>query len=102
MIVFIGYPKETMGYYFYQPSNHKVFVARGATFLEREFLVEGNYGKEIELDETQVTNDNITQEHEMETERPFFFEIRTKLFNSNDYGSRTSYCSRTSCCLRRS
>ena len=69
---FIGYPKETMGYYFYQPSNHKVFVARGATFLEREFLVEGNHGKEIELDETQVTNDNITQEHEMETERPFF------------------------------
>ena len=47
-------------------------MARGATFLEREFLVEGNHGKEIELDETQVTNDNITQEHEMETERPFF------------------------------
>ena len=23
---FIDYPKETMGYYFYQPSNHKVFV----------------------------------------------------------------------------
>ena len=32
---FIGYPKETMGYYFYQSYNHKVFVARGATFLER-------------------------------------------------------------------
>jgi len=27
-------------------------MARGATFLEREFLVEGNHGKEIELDET--------------------------------------------------
>ena len=40
--------------------------------MEREILVEGNHGKEIELDETQVTNDNITQEHEMETERPFF------------------------------
>jgi len=69
---FIGYPKETMGYYFYQPSNLKVFVERGATFLDREFHVEGNHGKEIELDETQVTNDNITQEHEMETQRPFF------------------------------
>jgi len=69
---FIGYPKETMGYYFYQSSNHKVFVARGTTFLEREFLVEGNHGKEIELDETQVTNDNITQEHEMEIEKSFF------------------------------
>jgi len=38
----------------------------------KEFLVEGNHGKEIELDETQVTNDNITQEYEMETKRSFF------------------------------
>ncbi|XP_070039071.1 uncharacterized protein [Nicotiana tomentosiformis] len=32
---FIGYPKELMGYYFYHLSDHKVFVAKGATFLER-------------------------------------------------------------------
>ncbi|KAJ1408685.1 Retrovirus-related Pol polyprotein from transposon TNT 1-94 [Sesbania bispinosa] len=58
-----------MGYYFYYPSDHKMFVARGATILEREFLVEGCHGKEIDLDETQETNGTTNaQEHEMENE----------------------------------
>ncbi|XP_074303638.1 uncharacterized protein LOC141638108 [Silene latifolia] len=26
--IFVGYPKETKGYYFYNPAEHKVFVAR--------------------------------------------------------------------------
>ncbi|KAK4397689.1 hypothetical protein Sango_1244400 [Sesamum angolense] len=34
---FIGYPKETRGYYFYDPSEQKVFVSRNAVFLERGF-----------------------------------------------------------------
>ncbi|KAK4381045.1 Retrovirus-related Pol polyprotein from transposon TNT 1-94 [Sesamum angolense] len=34
---FIGYPKETTGYYFYGPSEQKVFVSRNAVFLERGF-----------------------------------------------------------------
>ncbi|RVW49665.1 Retrovirus-related Pol polyprotein from transposon TNT 1-94 [Vitis vinifera] len=42
---FIGYPKETMGYYFYHPLDHKVFVARGGTFLERNFLQKGVMAK---------------------------------------------------------
>ncbi|GJS01654.1 retrotransposon protein, putative, ty1-copia subclass [Tanacetum coccineum] len=32
--IFIGYPKETMGYSFYNPSKNKVFVARNAEFFE--------------------------------------------------------------------
>ncbi|KAL0288030.1 UNVERIFIED_CONTAM: Retrovirus-related Pol polyprotein from transposon TNT 1-94 [Sesamum calycinum] len=32
---FIGYPKETAGYYFYDPTEQKVFVSRNAVFLER-------------------------------------------------------------------
>jgi len=68
---FIGYPKETMGYYFYHPSDHKVFVARGATFLEREFLLEGNYNGEIELDEVQETNESTqNKDHETQVEEP--------------------------------
>ncbi|KAL0299959.1 UNVERIFIED_CONTAM: hypothetical protein Sangu_3146600 [Sesamum angustifolium] len=35
--VFIGYPKETVGYYFYDSSKQKVFVSRNAVFLERGF-----------------------------------------------------------------
>ncbi|GJV64590.1 zinc finger, CCHC-type containing protein [Tanacetum coccineum] len=36
--IFIGYPKETMGYSFYSPSENKVFVARNAEFLESKLL----------------------------------------------------------------
>ena len=33
--LFVGYPKETKGYYFYNASENKVFVARNGVFLER-------------------------------------------------------------------
>lgn len=48
---FIGYPKETMGYYFYHMDEQKVFVARSATFLEREYALDGKGGHETELKE---------------------------------------------------
>ncbi|KAL0400391.1 UNVERIFIED_CONTAM: Retrovirus-related Pol polyprotein from transposon TNT 1-94 [Sesamum radiatum] len=34
---FVGYPKETTGYYFYDPTEQKVFVSRNAVFLEKSF-----------------------------------------------------------------
>ena len=37
---FVDYPKESAGYYFYDPSEQKVFVLRNATFLEKEFLLD--------------------------------------------------------------
>jgi len=46
-----------MEYYFYHPSDHKLFMVRGIIFLEWEFLVGGSHGKENELDETQLTNE---------------------------------------------
>jgi hypothetical protein len=36
--IFVGYPKETLGYYFYNRSEGKVFGARNGVFLEKEFL----------------------------------------------------------------
>nr|GEX40742.1 retrotransposon protein, putative, Ty1-copia subclass [Tanacetum cinerariifolium] len=36
--IFVGYPKETMGYSFYYPPENKVFVARNAKFLENSFI----------------------------------------------------------------
>ncbi|KAK4381542.1 Retrovirus-related Pol polyprotein from transposon RE2 [Sesamum angolense] len=35
--MFIGYPKQTGGYYFYDSSEQKVFVSRNVVFLERGF-----------------------------------------------------------------
>jgi len=47
----VGYPKETLGYYFYNRSEGKVFVARNRVFLEKEFLKVGKTGKTVQLEE---------------------------------------------------
>nr|GEW46796.1 hypothetical protein [Tanacetum cinerariifolium] len=38
--IFIGYPKETMGYYFYYPLKNKIRVARNAEFLENGLMTQ--------------------------------------------------------------
>ena len=57
--VFVGYPKETKGYYFYNRNENKVFVARNGTFLEKEFLRKGTSGSKIDLEEIREPEDNI-------------------------------------------
>src|SRR6266511_3433884 len=52
--VFIGYPKETIGYTFYHISEGKIFVAKNGTFLEKEFLSKEVSGRKVELDEVIV------------------------------------------------
>src|SRR3954467_11414609 len=49
--VFIGYPKETVGYNFYHRSEGKTFVAKNGSFLEKEFLTKEVTGRKVELDE---------------------------------------------------
>ena len=49
--VFIGYPKETIGYTFYLRSEGKIFVAKNGSFLEKEFLSKEVSGRKVELDE---------------------------------------------------
>nr|GEW67281.1 hypothetical protein [Tanacetum cinerariifolium] len=36
--IFVGYPKETMGYSFYYPPENKVIVARNVEFLENSLI----------------------------------------------------------------
>ena len=52
--VFIGYPKETVGYTFYHRSEGKIFVANNGSFLEKEFLSKEVSGRKVELDEVTV------------------------------------------------
>ena len=49
--VFIGYPKETIGYTFYHRTEGKIFVAKNGSFLEKEFLSKEVSGRKVELDE---------------------------------------------------
>ena len=51
--IFIGYPKETIGYTFYHRSEGKIIVAKNGTFLEKEFSLERS-GRKVELDEVIV------------------------------------------------
>ena len=65
--VFIGYPKEIVGYTFYHRSEGKIFVAKNGSFLEKKFLSKEVNGRNVELDEVIVpslelersTSDNI-------------------------------------------
>ena len=52
--VFIGYPKETIGYTFYYRFEGKIFVAKNGSFLEKPFLSKEVSGRKVELDEVTV------------------------------------------------
>ncbi|KAJ9551807.1 hypothetical protein OSB04_015852 [Centaurea solstitialis] len=54
---FVGYPKTTVGYYFYNPEENKVFVARNGKFLEEKFLSLENTRKDVDL---QVVDEEDT------------------------------------------
>ena len=57
--IFVGYPKETRGYYFYDRSENKVFVAQNGVFLEKQFIFKGNSGGKVLLEE--VTSEDRNQ-----------------------------------------
>ena len=51
--LFIGYPKETMGYQFYNTLEQRLLVSKHAIFLEKEFLLREDSGSKVELSEVQ-------------------------------------------------
>ena len=57
--VFIGYPKETVGYTFYHRFEGKTFVAKNGSFLEKEFLSKEVSGRKVELDKVICTFSRI-------------------------------------------
>ena len=52
--VFIGHPKETIGYTFYHRSEGKIFVDKNGSFLEKEFLSKEVSRRKVELDKVIV------------------------------------------------
>nr|ABA97705.1 retrotransposon protein, putative, Ty1-copia subclass [Oryza sativa Japonica Group] len=57
---FVGYHKETKGYYFYNREEGKVFVARHGVFLEKEFISRKDSGSMVRLEEIQETPENAS------------------------------------------
>ena len=59
--IFIGYPKETMGYSFYLPSENKIFVARNAEFFESNLMDQEASGslEDLEIFQEEDTNPSV-------------------------------------------
>ncbi|GJY76060.1 retrotransposon protein, putative, ty1-copia subclass [Tanacetum coccineum] len=69
--ILIGYPKETMGYYFYFPSENKIVVARYTEFFEKNLITQEVSGRAIDLEEIQdedASPSEITSKIPMEVE----------------------------------
>nr|GEV15794.1 hypothetical protein [Tanacetum cinerariifolium] len=66
-------PKETMGYYFYYPREHKIIVARYAEFLESNLISQEASGSYVDLEIIQNkdthpsgnTSEHHDEEHEL-------------------------------------
>ncbi|GJW52901.1 retrotransposon protein, putative, ty1-copia subclass [Tanacetum coccineum] len=59
--IFVGYPKETMGYSFYYPSENKVFVAQNVEFFESNLIDHEASGslEDLEIIQEKDTNPSL-------------------------------------------
>ncbi|GJX02893.1 retrotransposon protein, putative, ty1-copia subclass [Tanacetum coccineum] len=75
--IFVGYPKETMGYSFYYPPENKVLVARNAEFLENSLITQEASGslEDLEIIQEEDTHPSIDtslnhEEDDLEIDEP--------------------------------
>nr|GFB53815.1 hypothetical protein [Tanacetum cinerariifolium] len=75
--IFVGYPKETMGYSFYYPPENKVLVARNAKFLDNSFINQEASGsqEDLEIIQEEDTHPSIDtslnhEEDDLEIDKP--------------------------------
>ncbi|GKA24256.1 retrotransposon protein, putative, ty1-copia subclass, partial [Tanacetum coccineum] len=60
--IFIGYPKEMMGYYFYFLPENKIVVARYVEFFEKRLISQEISGRVVDLKEIQEEEDTTPSE----------------------------------------
>ena len=96
-VYFVGYPKETKGYYFYNKSENKMFVARDGVFLEKEHLSKMTSGRKIELDE--VRKDEQQNHNDSQSAQTASVDAGQ---NDQNVQSRTDNANAQSITLRRS
>ncbi|KAJ9543443.1 hypothetical protein OSB04_023150 [Centaurea solstitialis] len=80
---FVGYPKTTVGYYVYNPTENKVFVARGGDFLEDKFLNTEDTRNDVDLqeveeDDTSPIVEPVAQQEYVETQPETVEEVQTQ------------------------
>ncbi|GJR81635.1 zinc finger, CCHC-type containing protein [Tanacetum coccineum] len=59
--IFVGYPKETMGYSFYYPHENKIIMARNAEFFENSLITQKVSGslKDLKIIQEEDTHPSI-------------------------------------------
>ncbi|GJY89219.1 retrotransposon protein, putative, ty1-copia subclass [Tanacetum coccineum] len=71
LVLLKGYPKKTIGYYFYFPPENKIVVARYAEFFKKSRITQEVSGRAIDLKEIQdkdTSPSKITSEIPMQVE----------------------------------
>ncbi|GKB84553.1 retrovirus-related pol polyprotein from transposon TNT 1-94 [Tanacetum coccineum] len=75
--IFVGYPKEMMGYSFYYPPENKVIVARNAEFFENSLITQEASGslEDLEIIQEEDTHPSIYtslnhEEDDQEIDKP--------------------------------
>ena len=57
--LFVGYPKESIGFQFYNTLEQRLFVSKHTIFLEKEFLLREDNGNKVELGEVQNAQTDV-------------------------------------------
>nr|GEX57014.1 zinc finger, CCHC-type [Tanacetum cinerariifolium]GEX61598.1 zinc finger, CCHC-type [Tanacetum cinerariifolium] len=85
--IFVGYPKEMMGYYFYYPTKNKIFVARYVEFSESNLISQEASGSLLDFDEIQredtQPSDN-TIEHQYPESKKWHEAMNVKMQSIKD------------------
>nr|GFB15035.1 hypothetical protein [Tanacetum cinerariifolium] len=75
--IFVGYPKETMGYSFYYPPENKVLVARNAEFLKNSLIDQEASGslEDFEIIQEEDTHPSLDtslnhEDYDLEIDEP--------------------------------
>ncbi|GKB04974.1 retrotransposon protein, putative, ty1-copia subclass [Tanacetum coccineum] len=91
--IFVGYPKETMRYYFYYLLENIIFVARYAEFFETNLIKQEASGSTIDFDEIQSEDaqpfeNTSLHQHEVE---PDTIDPQTDEHELGDHGEPPNY-----------
>ena len=53
--IFVGYPRWTKGYLFYNPKEQRVLVRTNARFLEQNYMLDNKPRSKVVLDELRLS-----------------------------------------------
>nr|GEV43434.1 hypothetical protein [Tanacetum cinerariifolium] len=96
--IVIGYPKETMGYSFYNPSENNVFIAQNAEYFENDLIDRKASGsvEDLELIQEEDTNPSLNTSLDHEEDDQEINEPQSDI-NPNRKSSRTRRASDRMC-----